>query len=101
MKIKLTSVCPSLSVALTLISTLLSLIISVYLCVTPPIRSVNFSIEAFWWRMAAKAMLRGINAMLGVGSLPHHPSLAFVDVSTSVFDRVLVIAILSHILESA
>ena len=38
--------------------------------------------------------------MLGIGWLPHQPSLAFDDVSTSVFDRAVVNVIPSHILES-
>jgi hypothetical protein len=38
--------------------------------------------------------------MLGAGWLPHHPSHAFDDVSTPVFDRPLVIVIPSHILET-
>jgi hypothetical protein len=50
--------------------------------------------------MADKAMLRGVNEMLGVSWLPHQPSHAFDDVSTPVFDRPLVIVIPSHFLES-
>jgi hypothetical protein len=50
--------------------------------------------------MAVNAMLRGDNQMLGEGWLPHQPSYAFVDVSTPVFDRVLVIVIPCHILKS-
>jgi len=61
---------------------------------------VHFGIEAFRWRIAVKATLRGVNKMLGVCWLPHQLSLAFDDVSTPVFDRVLVIVIPSHILES-
>jgi len=61
---------------------------------------MHFSIEAFWWRMAVKATLRGVNMMLGVGWLPHQPSHAFDDVSTPVYDRALVIFIPSHILGS-
>jgi hypothetical protein len=61
---------------------------------------VHFGIEAFRWRIAVKAMLRGVNKMLGVRWLPHQPSHALDDVSTTVFDRVLVIVIPSHILES-
>jgi hypothetical protein len=99
MKIKGTSVSPSLSVALISISTLLSSSISAYLCLPPPFHSVHFSIEAFWWRIAVKATLRGVNEMLGVGWLPHQQSHAFDDVSTPVFDRPLVIVIPSHCLE--
>jgi len=42
----------------------------------------------------------GPESMLGVGCLPHQPSHAVDDVLTPVFDRALVIAIPSHILES-
>ena len=38
--------------------------------------------------------------MFGVGWLPHQPSHAFDDVSTPVLDRLLVIVIPSHMLES-
>jgi len=38
--------------------------------------------------------------MLGVGWLPHQPPRAFDDILTPVFDRVLVIVISFHILES-
>jgi hypothetical protein len=61
---------------------------------------VHFGIEAFLWGIAVKAMLRGVNVMLGVGWLRHQPSHAFDDVSTPVFDRGLVIAIPSQILAS-
>jgi len=82
------------------ISTLLSSSISPYLCLPPPVRSVHFGIEWFRGRIAGIATLRGENEMLGVGWLPHQPSHLFDDVSTSVFDRALVIVIPSHILES-
>ena len=71
-----------------------------YLCLPPPVRSVYFGIEAFWWRIAVKAMLRGVNEMLGVRWLLHQPSHAFDDISTPVFDRALVIVIPFHILDS-
>jgi len=100
MKIKGTSVSPSLSVALTSISTSLSSSICAYLCLPPPVHSVHFSIEVFRWGIAVKAMPRGVNEMLSVGWQPHQPSHAFDDVSTPVFDRPLVIVIPSHILES-
>jgi hypothetical protein len=45
-------------------------------------------------------MLRGVNKMLTVRWLPHQPSHAFDDVSTPVFDRMLVIVIPFHIFES-
>jgi hypothetical protein len=99
MKIKGTSVSPSLSIALTSISTLLSLSISAYLCLPQPVHSVHFSIEAFWWRITVKATLRGVTEMLGLGWLPHQPFHALDDVSTPVFDRLWVIVIPSHILE--
>jgi len=98
--IKRTGVSPSLSVTLTSISRSLSSSISAYLWLRPPVRSVNFSIEAFWWHIAVKGTLRGVNEMLGVGWLLHRPSHAFDDVSTPVFDKALVIVIPSHILES-
>jgi len=100
MQIKGTGVSPSLSVALTSISPLLSLSISAYMCLPPPVRSVHFSIEGFRWRIAVDATLRGVNEMRGVGWLLHQPSHAFDDVSTPVFDRELVIVIPSHILKS-
>jgi hypothetical protein len=61
---------------------------------------VLLGIKEFRWRIAVKATLRGENEMLGIGWLRHHPTHAFDDVSTPVFDRGLVIVILSHILES-
>jgi hypothetical protein len=67
MKIKGTSVYSSLSVTITFNSTLLSSCMSTYLCLPPPVRSVNFSIEVFRWRITVKVMLRGVNKMLGVG----------------------------------
>ena len=70
------------------------------LCPPPPVCSVHFGIEAFQWCIAVKVMLRGVNKMLGVGSLPHPPSHAFDDVSTPAFDRVLVNIIPSQVLES-
>ena len=99
MKINETSVSLSLSVALTSISTVLSSSISAYLCLSPPGRSVHFSIVAFWWRITVNVILRGVNEMLSVGCLPHQPSHAFDDVSTAVLDRPLVIVTPSHILE--
>jgi hypothetical protein len=60
---------------------------------------VHFGIEAFRWRIAVKATLKGVNMVLGVLWLPHQPSHAFDDVSTPVFDRALVIVISFHILE--
>jgi hypothetical protein len=42
----------------------------------------------------------GVNEILNVCRLPHQPSHAVDDVSTSIFDRAWVIVIPSHILES-
>ena len=100
MKIMGTSVSPSLSIALTPISTLFSSSITAYLCLLPPVHRVHFSIEVFQWRIAVKATLWGVHEMLGVGWLPYQPSHAFDDVSMAAFDRALVIIIPSHILES-
>jgi hypothetical protein len=61
---------------------------------------VHFDIEAFQRHIAVKAMLRGVNEILHIGWLLHQPSYAFDDVSTPVFDRVLVIVIPSHILDT-
>jgi hypothetical protein len=85
---------------LTSISTLLSSSISAYLYPPPPVRSVHFNIEVFQWRIAVKAMLRGVNDMVGIGWLPKQPCHAFDDVSTAVLNRPLVIVIPSHILGS-
>jgi len=100
MKIKGTSVSPTLSVDLTSVSTSSYLGISPYLCLPPPVHSVHFGIEAFRCHIAIKARLRGVNMMLGVCWLPHQPSHAFDDISIPVFDRALVIVIPFHILES-
>jgi len=61
---------------------------------------VHGGIEAFRWRIAVKAPLRGGNMMLGVRWLPHQPSHAFDDFFTPVCDRALVIVIPFHILKS-
>jgi len=74
MKIKGISVSATVSVDLTLVSTSSSLGISQYLCLPPPVCSVHFGIEVFWWCITVKAMLRGVNKMLGVSWLPHQPS---------------------------
>ena len=100
MKITRTSVSHGHSIALTSITTLSSVSISAYLCLGTPVRSEQFIIGAFWWGIDDKVMLRGINEMLGVDWLPHQPCDCLDDVSTPVIDRVLVIAISSHILES-
>jgi len=100
MKIKGTSVSPTLSVDYTSVSTSSCSGISPYLCLPLPVRSVHFGIEEFRRRIAVEATLRGITMMLGICWLPHPPSHAFDDVSTPVFDRALVIVIPFHILES-
>jgi hypothetical protein len=56
--------------------------------------------EVFRGRIAVTATLSGEEEMLGVRWLPNPSSDTFDDVSTPVFDRVLVIVIPSHILES-
>jgi hypothetical protein len=61
---------------------------------------VPFCIELFQFRIVGTARLRGINTMLGVRLLSCQPSDAFDDVWTPVFDRVLVIIIPFHILDS-
>ena len=78
----------------------LSSSISPYLCLPPPAHSVQYGIEAFWWRIAIKATGRGVNSMLGVSSLPHQPSHALDDGLTPVVHMALVIVIPSHILGS-
>ena len=100
MKIKGTSVSPTLSVDLTSVSTSSYSGISSSLCLPPPVRSVHFGTEAFRWSIAVKATLRGVNKMLGVRRLPHEPSYSFDDVSTPVFGRGLVIVIPSYIFKS-
>jgi hypothetical protein len=61
---------------------------------------VYFGKDVFRRHIAVKTTLRSENEMLGVSLLLHRSSHAFDDVSTLVFDRVLVIVIPSHILES-
>jgi hypothetical protein len=61
---------------------------------------VYFRIEAFRWRIAVKAKLKGVTEMVGVGWLPPQPSPTIDDVSTPILDRALAIVILSHILRS-
>ena len=100
MMMKGTGESPTVSIDSMSIRMLLSSSISPYLCHPPPVCSVHFGIEAFRWRIAVEAMLRGIHVMLGVGYLPHHPSHSFDDVLTPEFDRVLVIVIPSPILKS-
>jgi hypothetical protein len=100
MKIKGTSVSRTLSIDQTSVSTSSWLGISPYLCLPPLVRSVHLGMEAFWWRIAVNATLRGVNQMLGVRWLPPQPSHASYDVSTQVIDRALVIDIPFHILES-
>jgi len=100
MKNKGRSVFPTLSVDWMSVSPSSPSDISHYLCLPPPVRSMNVGILAFRWCMAVQATLRGIHKMLGVSWLLHQPSHAFDDVLTPVFDRGLVIVIPSHVLES-
>jgi len=67
MKMKGTNESPTLSIAVTSISTLQSLGICFSLCLQRPVRSVHFGIEALQWHIAVKATLRGINEILSVG----------------------------------
>jgi len=98
MKIKGTSVAPTLSVVQMWISTLLFFSISPSLCLPPPVRTVQFSISVVQWSIAVKAMLRAVNEILSTGWLRHQPSHAFDDIPTPEFNPVLVIVISSHIL---
>ena len=100
LNIKGTSESPTLSVDLKWISTLFSSSILPYLSLPHPVLSVYSVKEVFRRRMAVKAPLSGNNGILGVGWLPHEPSDTFDSVLTPVFDRVLVIVIPSHVLES-
>jgi len=61
---------------------------------------VHFGIEVLRLVMAVKATPMGVNEKLGVSWQAHQPSRTIHDVSTHGFDRVLVIVIQSHILES-
>jgi hypothetical protein len=61
---------------------------------------VHFGIGKFRWCITAKATLSGVSNMLSICWLQQQPCHAFDDVSTAVFERVLVIAIPIHILES-
>ena len=74
--------------------------VSAYMCLRPPVRSVHLGIDAFRWCIPVKATLRGINTILGIGWLLHQLSHVFDDNLTPAFDRVLVIVIPFHILES-
>jgi hypothetical protein len=99
-KIKRTRISCSRSIALPLNSTLLSSCISSYLFHQPPVHSVHCSTKACGLCIAVQATLRGVNEMFCVGWLQHQPSYGFDDVWTPLIDRVLVIVIPSHILES-
>jgi hypothetical protein len=61
---------------------------------------VHFDIEAFQCWIAVNATLRSVNEMLSVGWPPHQPFHAFGEVWTPVCDKLVVIVIPSHILES-
>jgi len=100
MKTKGNCVSPTLGVDITSFSTLLSLSIFPYLCLSSPVHSVYFGIVAIQWRIAVKATLRGVNEILVVGWLMHQPSPAFDDVSTPVFDLALATVIPSNSLKS-
>jgi len=99
-KIKGTSVSISRSIHYISMSTWLSSSVSPYWSLPPPVLIVNFCIIALWWCISVEAMLIGVHEMIRVGGQPHQASSAFDDVSTTVFDRVLVIVIPSHILKS-
>jgi len=100
MKMKGTTVSPTVSIDLTSLSTSSPSDIYPYQCLTPPVRSMRFAIEVSQWGIAVEATLRGINMMLGIAWLPHQPSYASDDISTPAFDRALVIVSPYHILES-
>jgi len=70
------------------------------MCLPHPVRNMHFGTQSFRWHITDIAMLGGINMMLGLGWLPLQLFHAFDDTSTPVFDRVLVILIPSHILDS-
>ena len=80
--------------------TYLSSSISPYLCLPPPICSVNVCIQVIRMLITVNATLRGKHEIVGVRWLPHQPSQAFHDLLTPLFDRPLVIVISSHILRS-
>jgi len=61
---------------------------------------VHFGIEAFQWCIPVRAMLWGVNVMLGLCWLPQQPCNASGDVSTPVFDWALVIFIPFHVFKS-
>ena len=100
MKINGTSVFPTLSVDSRSNSMSSSSSISPVLCLPPPARSVHCGMKVSQGHIADKAPLRGVNRILGVGWPLHQPSHAFDDISTPVFDQVLVIVVPSHILKS-
>jgi hypothetical protein len=74
--------------------------INSYLRLPPPVHTVHFGRKAHWWCIAVKSTLERVNELLGVGWLLHHLCHSVDDVSTPVFDRVLVTVIPSHILQS-
>ena len=100
MKIKGTSVSPTLSVDLMSGCTSSPPDIAPYLCLPPPVGSMHFGIEAFRWHIADNATLTGVNKILSEVCLPHQRCQVFDDVLTAVFDRALVIVIPSHILRT-
>lgn len=100
LKIQGTSVSPSLDIALTSISRMLSSNSFADLYLPAPVSRVHFTIKAFWWRIMVNTFPKHVNMMLDVGCLPHQPSHACNDVSTAELDRALVTVIPSYIVES-
>jgi hypothetical protein len=88
MKIKVTSVSHHLTVDLMSISMWLSCSISPYICLPPPVHSVQCGIETFRLRLAVQAMIWGVDVMLGVVHMPYQPSDALHDVTIPVFQTV-------------
>jgi hypothetical protein len=84
MKIKWTTISPTLSINLKSFNTLILSSISPYLCLPLPVHSVHFSLEVFHWRFGVTATLRGVNEMIGMGCLLHQPWHTVDDVSTLV-----------------
>jgi hypothetical protein len=65
-QIKRSSASPTLCVDITLVSMRSFSGTSSYLSLPTRVGSVHFGKETFWWHIAVKATLRGINKMLGV-----------------------------------
>jgi len=88
MRIMCSSESTTLSIDLTSISKSTSSGIPPHLYLPPQICSVHFEMEAFQWRIAITAILRGANQMLGKGWLLHQVSHALDEVATPVCYRV-------------